>query len=452
MTIAAISTPLASGGIGIVRISGDDAIVIADKVFKPVSGKPLSGFSGYAASYGRFHESGKEFDSGVALVFRAPKSYTGENVVELSCHGGVFVTGKLLRAVLAAGAEPAGPGEFTKRAFLNGKMDLTEAESVMSLISANGELALSAALTTLDGILSRGIKAVADSLISVSASLSVWADFPEDDIADIDGAELLNRLNAAKNTLSLLLSKFDAGKAVSEGVETVICGSPNVGKSTLMNLLTGRESSIVTPAAGTTRDVIEETVRLGGAVLRLADTAGLRDGTGEIETIGIEKAKTRIDRAGLILAVFDSSEPLSGEDRALLEHMQGKRAVAVLNKTDLAAPAFEEEISPYVRGCIRISAKTGEGLDCLRDIISEILGTDRLDTSQPLITTERQRKYCLKAFECIEEAVSALESGMTWDAVNVSVDCSIENLLILTGEKAAEVVVDKVFEKFCIGK
>ena len=256
-TIAAISTPVAAGGIGVIRISGDDAIAVADRAFNATSGKKLSALKGYTAAHGRVHLNGEDIDEGVALVFRAPKSYTGEDTVEISCHGGVYVTNQVLRAVLTAGARPAEAGEFTKRAFLNGKMDLSEAEAVMSLIGAQGQQGMKASLNALDGALSRKINELCGELISASAHMAAWVDYPDEEIPEISFDNLQVTLTEVKGQLTGLLSKFDAGKALTSGVDTAIVGKPNVGKSALMNMLSGFSRSIVTNIAGTTRDVVE---------------------------------------------------------------------------------------------------------------------------------------------------------------------------------------------------
>ena len=274
-TIAAVSTPLASGGIGVIRVSGEKAIETVSKIFVPSSGKSVAEMKGYTAAHGYVTEGERKIDEAVLLIFRAPHSYTGEDVAEISCHGGVYVVGRVLRAILAAGAEPAAPGEFTKRAFLNGKLDLTEAEAVMSLISAQGEQGANAAMTALEGALSKKIRAAAQTLITDSAYLAAWVDYPDDEIEEISDEKLLTDYNCVLNELQALLNSYDAGRAVTQGVDTVIAGKPNVGKSTLMNLLSGFDRSIVTDIAGTTRDVVEDTVRLGNVVLHLADTAAL---------------------------------------------------------------------------------------------------------------------------------------------------------------------------------
>lgn len=451
-TVAAIATPNAPGGIGIIRISGEDAFKIADCVFKSVSSKKLSQLKGYTASFGHVYNGENLIDECIATVFRAPKSYTGEDVVELSCHGGLYVTNSVLRAVLSAGAIPAGAGEFTKRAFLNGRIDLTEAEGVMNIISAKGKDALNAAVTTLDGALSRRIDLVCKSLTHLGAGMAVWTDYPDEDIPEVHADSLSESLENISNELDELISSFDAGHAITEGISTVICGHPNVGKSTLMNLLTGYDRSIVTDIAGTTRDVIEETVRLGSAVLRLQDTAGLRVSSDEIENIGVSIARQRIDRAGLIIAVFDASIPLSDEDIDLLKKCGEKRAVAVINKTDIGVCIDKKEIEKHIPVVVEMSASSGNGLDELKNAVEKMLSLDTLDSSAVMLTTERQRNCCVRAKSCVDEAIEALKFGMTLDAVNVGVDSAIDALNELTGKKATETVVDEVFSKFCVGK
>ena len=450
--IAAIATPNASGGIGVIRISGEAAISVADKVFVSVSGKRLADIKGYTALFGHVYENESIIDECVALVFRAPKSYTGEDVVELSCHGGQFVTQKVLRAVLSAGARPAQPGEFTKRAFLNGKIDLAEAESIMNIISAHGQQALNAAVNTLDGRLSGKIAEIAASLTNIAAGIAVWTDDPDEDVPQAHEDNVQAVVENALNELQRLICNFDSGRAVTQGVSTAICGHPNVGKSTLMNLLTGCDRSIVTEIAGTTRDVIEETVRLGDIVLHLADTAGIHESNDIVEAIGIDRTMKKLETAELILAVFDFSQTLTADDINLLEKCRGRRAVAVINKTDLENKVDIEKIREYIPHTVLLSAAKGDGVDELREVIGSILGTAELDTSSGVLANERQYSCCTSAADSLREALDGLMLGVTLDAVNVSIDYAVEKLLELTGEKARDAVVNEVFSKFCVGK
>ena len=451
-TIAAISTPQAAGGIGIVRLSGDDAITIADRLFRPTGKTPLRELSGYHAAHGRVVFDGADLDECVALVFRAPKSYTGENVVELSCHGGLFVLQQVLRAALASGAVAAGPGEFTKRAFLNGKLDLTEAEAVMGIIHAQGEQGAKAALTALDGALSKKMGDLCGRLVALSAQLGAWVDYPDDEIEELENGELLETLRDVEGELSGLLSRFDAGSAITQGVATAIVGKPNVGKSALMNLLSGFGRSIVTEIAGTTRDVVEQTVRLGSLVLHLADTAGIHRTEDVVEQIGVDRARQTIDRAGLVFAVFDLSRPLDAADEEILSLCQNRRVVGVLNKTDLPLRAAKAKLQTALPVCVELCALSGDGLSALEDAAETLLCTKELDPTAAMLTTERQRQSAARARDAVCQTIDDLQSGMTLDAVNISIDDAIDALLELTGEKVSDAVVDEVFARFCVGK
>ena len=358
----------------------------------------------------------------------------------------------ILRAVLNAGAQPAGPGEFTKRAFLNGRIDLAKAESVMSLISAQGEQAASAAFNTLEGRLSGRIESVAHSIINVCAHLSAWVDYPDEDIEELSTDELEKTFSAAQSELESLISGFENGKAVTQGVDTVIVGRPNVGKSTLMNLLSGCERSIVTDVPGTTRDIVEQTVRVGENLLRLADTAGIRDTDNKIESIGVELAKKRLSRAELVIAVFDGAQKLTDEDMEIIDFCSGRRSLAVVNKSDLGFVCDTDYIKSRFGAYVELSAKTAQGGGELEKVLSDLLGTSNFDPSAAALTSERQRSCCVRALDSIKEARSALESGVTLDAVNVCADCAVDALLELTGERAGEAVVNEVFSQFCVGK
>ena len=451
-TIAAVATPQAAGGVSIVRVSGPDALAVAQRIFVPVRNADVTKSKGYRAYFGRAVDEGEELDEAVLLVFRAPHSYTGEDVAEISCHGGLYITDRILRAALSAGARIAEAGEFTKRAFLNGKKDLSAAEAVMSMVSAQGEQAAKAALTALDGALSREIRSVCDRIVTAAAGLAAWTDYPDEDIEAVHPERLGAEFGECRARLQGLLDRFDAGQAVTAGVDTVIAGRPNVGKSTLMNLLSGTERSIVTQVPGTTRDVVEQTVRVGNIVLHLADTAGLRGTDDPVERIGVERAKQRMDRAVLILAVFDASEPLTDEDRALLQSCKDRLALAILNKSDRPAHVRAQDLTAYIPHTVAIAAKTGDGYDALCRALTELLGTDRFDPCAAMLANARQRDCCVRAVQSLQSAEDALDGGMTLDAVGVCADDCINALLELTGEKAADAVVSEVFSRFCVGK
>ena len=451
-TVAAISTANGTGGVGIIRISGENAKEVADNVFVSVSNKKIKEMNGYTATFGKVYDDGEIIDEAIALVFNAPHSYTGEDVVEISCHGGLYVTKKVLRAVLKNGASPAEAGEFTKRAFLNGRLGLTEAEAVMDIISARGEQSAKAALSCMEGNLRKRINAVRDNLVSIAAHLSAWADYPEEDIPEIDTDNLADSLENCRLKLSSLLKDYDAGKVIREGVDTVIAGKPNVGKSTLMNLLSGCERSIVTNVPGTTRDIIEETVMLGEIPLNLSDTAGIHSTDDPVETIGVKRAKDRVKNAGLVLAVFDSSKALSDDDKELIELLENAPALAVINKTDLKTEIDIDYIKSKVKHIVFISAKSGQGTEELEKEVADIVGTSNLDASQGILATERQRSAAEFALKSVNEAIETVRLGITLDAVTVVVEDAINSLLELTGERTTEAVVDKVFHQFCVGK
>lgn len=450
--IAAISTPLGTGGVGIIRISGKNATEIADRIFVSVNGKKLSSSKGYRAYFGRIFDGETAVDEVVCLVFRAPHSYTGEDVVEINCHGGVVLLKKILRLVLQNGAQAAAPGEFTKRAFLNGKLDLSEAESVMTLISAQGEQGVNAAFNQLEGSLSRKIEKINSSLLSLAAHIAAWVDYPDDEIEELGNNELYSTIYNAYLELCALLSNFDSGMAVTNGVEAAIVGKPNVGKSTLMNLLTGYDRSIVTEIEGTTRDVVEETVNLNGCILRISDTAGMRETGDIVEKLGVERSKKKLERAAIVFAVFDLSKPLSDEDKELIDECKDKNVIPIINKTDLEPRLDVDYIKNKLGSPLFISAKSGDGYNELCDRVAELMGTKNFDTTSAMLVNERQRICCQKASDALKDALEALNIGLTPDAIGVCIDDAIAALLELTGQKASEAVVDEVFKQFCVGK
>jgi tRNA modification GTPase len=451
-TIAAISTPNAIGGISVIRISGEDAIGVAEKIFSPCGGKKVSDMAGYTCAYGIAHDGDERLDDCILTVFRAPHSYTGEDVVEISCHGGLYVTRKVLRAVLGHGAVNAEAGEFTKRAYLNGKLDLTQAEAVMDIISAKGERELKMAENLREGAAFRKAEKCSGKLMKILGDLAAWADYPEEDIPEVRPETLIEELSEVRNDLKSLVQNYDSGRILREGVSTAIIGRPNVGKSTLFNCLSGCERSIVTEIAGTTRDIIEESVRIGDITLRLSDTAGIHETDDIIEGIGVDMAEKMIASSELIIAVFDGSCPLTADDQYLINKINKYKTVAVVNKSDVEQLLDIAELEKQIKHIVYISAKENTGVEKLHRHIEEIFKLNEADFDTVTVANERQ-KYCIdKALESIESAISSLEIGEMLDAVNILIDEAEQSLLMLTGEKVTDAVVDEVFSRFCVGK
>lgn len=453
-TIAAISTPYAIGGIATIRISGEDAVNIAAKVFRPQNeNKDILKMAGYTACYGEVFNKEDKLDDGVLLVFRAPKSYTGEDVVEISVHGGLYVSKQVLRAVFENGARPAEAGEFTKRAFLNGKMTLTQAEAVADIISANGNALHKAALSARDGELYKKVSEITEIVVSICADIAAWVDYPEEDMPELTDAEISKKLIVAKNELTSLLSGYDTGIMLRQGVSTAIVGKPNAGKSTLMNLLSRTQRSLVTEIAGTTRDVVEESVRLDDDILlKLSDTAGIRQTEDIVEALGVSLAKQKMMQSELVLAVFDLSQPQTEEDFEILSQLDTASAVAVLNKQDLPQKLDTEQIEKIFPEVITISAKSGAGKAELIDAVRRIIRKKGTDLNAPLLINERQRSCVVRALSLIDEALSAVQSGITLDAIGATLDSAADELLVLTGKKATDAVVAEIFSRFCVGK
>lgn len=451
-TVAAISTPNAAGGIAVIRISGGDALTVAEKIFTPFGSKKVSEMEGYTCAYGYAHDGIQRLDDCILTVFRAPHSYTGEDTAEISCHGGLYVTRRILRCVLKNGADSAQPGEFTKRAFLNGRLDLTQAEAVMDVISAKGERELKMAENLRSGAAYKKVRSCSDKLLKILGDLAAWADYPEDDIPEVEPQFLRESLVSVREELASLVKNYDSGRIIREGIKTVIVGRPNVGKSTLFNCLSGFERSIVTDIAGTTRDVVEETVRLGDVTLRLSDTAGIHETDDVIEGIGIGIAEGLIDSAELVLAVFDGGSSLSDDDLNLINKINNNNFIAVINKSDLEQKLDLSVIQAKTENIVFISAKDSSGISELQRIIEQIFELNEESFSSVSAANERQKKCVDSAILCIEEAIAAIENGELLDAVNVIVDEAEQHLLTLTGEKITDAVVDEVFSRFCVGK
>lgn len=435
-----------------IRISGEDAVKTAGRVFMPVSGKPVSEMAGYTAAYGGIYDDGVKLDDGVLLVYRAPKSYTGEDVAEITCHGGIYVARSVLRACINAGARLAEAGEFTKRALLNGKMSLTQAEAVIDVINSVNGRYLACSNAQKDGSLFGKIEGIADKILGVSSHIAAWMDYPEDGLDSFETSSHIGQLTDCCLQLSLLLKSCEIGRIMREGVVAAIVGKPNAGKSTLMNLLTRRERSIVTDIPGTTRDIVEDTVNMNGAVVRLCDCAGIRDTNDAAEKIGIEYMYRQIEESALILAVFDNSRPLEKEDYALMEKIAGKTSICVINKTDLENRLDLAVLATQFGNVVEICAKDTASLEKLVAVINKVLEINSLDLSAGFIANERQRICALDAERALTQAITGIENNAPMDVTGVLLESALEALYRLSGKSASAEIIDEVFKNFCVGK
>lgn len=457
-TICALATPPGQGGIATVRLSGPEAYGIAGRVFRPANpARRVTEAAGYTAMFGHYLLRGREMDETVALFFRAPHSYTGEDVIELSVHGGAAMADGLLEALLLAGAVPAGPGEFTRRALENGRMSLTQAEAVMEVISANGRQGAALAKAALDGALARRIGGIEAALQSLNAHLTAWVDYPEEDVPELTPEHITSTLQRQKDELDDLIRGYGAGAVLRHGVDCVLLGRPNVGKSTLLNLLAGFDRAIVTPVAGTTRDIVEQAVQLGEIRLNLFDTAGVRE-VGEngdaIEAEGIRRSWRKLEEAGLVLAVFDASAPLGEDDLAIAARCQGRPALAILNKQDIAdsLEAAQAALTPYFRRVLPLCARDAASLPALTDAVAELLGVAGLDPNAAQLCSARQLAAAVRARDAVGEALASQRDGFGLDAAAVCITDALQALCDLTGEDASAATIDEVFERFCVGK
>ena len=460
-TIAAISTPNTTGSIAMIRISGDNALVIAGVIFRAIdkTSTPVESMKGYTAAYGNICDGDSVIDDGVLLVFRAPKSYTGEDVAEITCHGGIYVARRVLQACINAGATLAEPGEFTKRAVLNGKMTLTQAESVIDVINATSAQYLACTNAQKAGSLYRRVNEIAEKILSVSSHISAWIDYPEEDTAldSFEKSSHIGQLEDCRLQLSLLSRSYEIAATVREGVVTAIVGKPNAGKSTLMNLLVQRDRSIVTDIPGTTRDIIEETVNLfsptqQAVVLRLCDCAGIRETTDIVEQIGIDMMCKQIESSSLIIAVFDNSRPLEKDDFDLIEKIKGKTCICVINKCDLESSYDFASLAAEFKHVIRLSAKNPDSLEKLAETICKAYDINSFDLSAGFIANERQRNCVTKAEELVSRAIENIESGAPLDTTGFLLETALDVLYQLSGKSASAEIVNEVFKNFCVGK
>ena len=451
-TVAAISTARGKGGVAVIRISGDNALEIAQRVVRTKS-KEIEPRKCY---YGEILRDNEIIDDGILTYFKAPNSFTGEDVCEIACHGGVYVTGAVLESVLSNGAEMAGAGEFTKRAYINGKLTLSRAEAIGNVIDARTDTQLRLSSSQARGVLSDRLEVIREKMLSLIAHAYATVDYPDEDIEDATREEMASTLNQVISDLEGLKKSYRAGRAVCEGIKTAIIGKPNAGKSSLYNMLLQENLAIVTDIAGTTRDVIEHTASLGGVTLNLADTAGIRESSDIVEKIGIDKAKEQIERSELLFCVFDQSTAETGEDEFILESAKGKSAIAIINKTDTPSAisqAFVEKIKNTCLKTVYVSAKNSDGYEDLAKTVSDLYDLGELDFSKDgIISNARQFSSVNLALTETMSAKDALDFGQTLDIVLFALEQALANLDMIDAKGASEEIVNTIFSRFCVGK
>ena len=454
-TIASISTAPGIGGIGIIRMSGEETFEIIGKIFKPKTHQKIEEIKGYTIKYGHIVENEEIIDEVLVSYFKAPRSYTTENMCEINSHGGNVVVRKILELCLKNGAELAEPGEFTKRAFLNGRIDLAQAESVIDVINAKSEKEAKSGIKQLEGFLSKEIKTIKQEILDVLVNVEVTIDYPEYDTPEVQENEMENMLQSVNAKLQKLEKSFDNGKILKEGIKTAIIGKPNAGKSSLLNAILKEERAIVTDIAGTTRDTIEEFVNINGIPLKLVDTAGIREAADEVEKIGVEKSIKQAEEADLIIAIFDSSKELTEEDLEILKLIENKKAIILLNKSDLNSVITEEDerLKNKSKNILKISALNKTGIEDLYEKISEMFNLNEINFDNDiLITNIRHKNIISKAIENVKKANEALNLSMPIDIITIYIKDVLEDLGEITGEVVTEDVINEIFSKFCLGK
>lgn len=446
-TICAIITPIGVGGVSIVRLSGDKAICIADKYFTAFNGNKPSSFNSRELVFGRYNGNVAN-DECLCVVFRAPNSFTGENVVEFQCHGGIKITQAILKDLINAGAELARNGEFSMRAFLNGKMTLSEAEGMIDIINAESDAELSAGYNLISGKLSKEVELFQKEIIDLLSEIEVSFDYPEEDMEYTTSKIVKSRLIKLINNIGGLINSSSTGSIIKNGINAVIVGKPNVGKSSLLNALLNKEKAIVTDIAGTTRDVIEDAFSINGIKVNIIDTAGIRNATDKIEQIGVDKSKAYIKKADIILYVLDASRPLEKEDEEIFNLIRDKKYITIINKMD-KKPVFTQ--SKLWKNVIKVSAKANKGIQELKDFIYNIVIDKNVISSNIIITNERHNEALKKAYKAIDNAIKNIDNA-SLDLISVDLNDAFLNLGEITGTTSSEVILDSIFSKFCLGK
>ncbi|MDY5213481.1 tRNA uridine-5-carboxymethylaminomethyl(34) synthesis GTPase MnmE [Intestinibacter sp.] len=454
-TIAAIATAPGEGGIGIIRISGSNSLPVAEEIFKSVSGKKISEYNLRTLIYGNIYDGEKRIDEVLVAYMKGPNSYTGEDVIEINCHGGFISVKKILELILTKDVRLAEAGEFTKRAFLNGRIDLSQAEAVIDVIKSKTDKAQEVAQNQLEGALAKKIRSLRNNVTEVLAQLEVSIDFSDEDVEDVTYKEIEDKSLALRDEIKKLYDSAESGKILRDGLKTVIIGKPNVGKSSLLNSILGENRAIVTEIAGTTRDVIEEFVNIKGIPLKIVDTAGIRETEDIVEKIGVQKSKESIDSADLVIIVLDSSKPLTDEDLEILENAKSKKTIVLLNKIDLEQ-AIDQTVIEEIVGkdnIIKISALKNEGIEQIHDKIEAmVFAGDVKSSSSVVITNSRHKDALFKAYNSINDAIAGIDQRLPYDFIEVDFKNIWDYLGYINGDTVQEDLLDTIFSNFCIGK
>ena len=453
-TIAAISTAIGEGGIAIIRISGEKAKEIANNIFEAKNKKPILDMKSYTMKYGYIIDENKNhIDEVIISYMKGPRSFTAEDTIEINCHGGVVATNKVLETVIRQGARLAEPGEFTKRAFLNGRIDLSQAEAVIDIITSKTELSMKSALMQSEGVISKEIRALRDKIISIIAHIEATVDYPEDDLEEVTADEAIKDLQNINEEIKRLIDTSEEGKILREGLSTVIVGKPNVGKSSLLNALTKENRAIVTDVPGTTRDVIEEYISVAGVPIKVIDTAGIRETEDIVEKIGVEKSREKISDADLVILMLDSNSGLSEEDKEIINHVRDKKYMVLLNKSDLDNNLTEEDLNFLeCDNVFKISAKTGSGIDAVKSKIRDLFFKGEITTNNVIVTNNRHKEALFRAYDSINSAIEALKNTFAIDLASIDIRNAWTFLGEITGDSLEENIIDKIFKDFCLGK